>query len=129
MAYYVSQSDSSIEQLIAENLDCRRYREVFLLILSLTLNPEESIVFMKTKVETYYYTEVLNFLQWTNKIIHKSDTSIQSSAKCAIAIFLATTFISLFSFNISFETCESCLNIAPIVIEGIQGVTTTVPKI
>jgi flagellar biosynthesis regulator FlaF len=118
VANSVIKSEAEIEKLIVYHFEDRRFREVFLLIISLTISPDKYIISMEKKLKTcYQHIQILEFIQWANKISCESDSYIKTSSKCAIAIYLAATFTSLLNlkllnFSIDFEMCDSCLHIA-----------------
>jgi hypothetical protein len=118
-ACYIGTSYLKLEELINESFEKERYREVFILISNLTENQYSTLVLMNEKIKNYSRISTIhNWLEWANQVSFESQSSVSHNAKNTIAIFLATTFlslfrdISLFSSLTDFEICDFSLNIA-----------------
>jgi len=112
-AYYIGKYHSKIEELITKKINNNRWREVFILIPSMMKNSDVFFGLINNEIKrSSEKSTIYNWLKWADQVASKSKVSVSHNARIALAIFLGTTFISVFSFNMGFEICDISLTIA-----------------
>lgn len=89
-AHYIAQEQSRIEDLVADRLCEKRWREVFLLLAGILENGEKLLLLMARETRRLASAPKLQILlHWANQVTSGSEANYHSAAKRAIAISLA----------------------------------------